>query len=121
MTKKIFRKVSLACLFVLLTSTGHLLGAPGQQLQNLPDPPYAIVTYSDGSSVVTTGNGSFMRVGLQPDEVVQVIVQYPSNDILQLIDLEAIDGGLLAPPAASALPAPPIPGASPCPDCRARS
>gem|GEM_PF-3471128 len=70
----------------------------------LPNPPYAIVTYFPadpaGQSVSVISpcvDGIFALVGLQPDQVVQVIVQYPTSQALQIVNLEALDGGIILP------------------------
>lgn len=64
-----------------------------------PPGVYAIVTYSSGQSVVApAAGGIFSLVGLQPGEVVQVVVQYPTSKALQVVNLEALDGGIVLPP-----------------------
>ena len=71
----------------------------------LPEPPYAIITYptanvtSQAASVVSPCvDGIFGLVGLQPGDVVQVTIQYPTTEQLQLVSLEALDGGMILPP-----------------------
>jgi hypothetical protein len=108
MTKQILRWAGITFAIALSIS------AAVAQLPNLPDPPYATVTYSDGSSVVTPGaGGTFALVGLQPNVPIQVIVQYPSSDALQLINLEPLDGGAVLPPADT----PVSTFNNPCPGC----
>ncbi|HYR22271.1 MAG TPA: hypothetical protein VEP30_05030 [Chthoniobacterales bacterium] len=72
---------------------------------NYPDPPYAVVTYNDGTSVVSPGaGGTFALVGLQANLPVQITVQYPISDSGQLINLEALDGGAVLPPSDATVP-----------------
>ena len=67
--------------------------------QNLLDPPYATITFSDGSSVVSPGAGGvFPLVGLQPNQAVKVDVQLPPDYALQLFRIESLDGGAVLPP-----------------------
>ena len=64
-----------------------------------PPGVYATVTYSSGQSVVAPGAGGiFSLVGLQPGDVVQVVVQYPTSKAMQVVNLEALDGGIVLPP-----------------------
>ncbi|HYR22714.1 MAG TPA: hypothetical protein VEP30_07315 [Chthoniobacterales bacterium] len=92
-------------LILLTTISTRALG----QLRSadLPPAPYATITYSNGSSVVAPGGGgTFPLIGLQPTEAVQVTVQYPpgqppanASNSLAVIVLQALDGGILLPPA----------------------
>jgi hypothetical protein len=101
-------RAALLCAFCLLASFGWAqlptptptppVGPP------LPSRPYARVTYfpadpaAQAISVISPGaDGIFALVGLQPDQVVQVIVQYPTSEALQLLNLEAVDGGIILP------------------------
>jgi hypothetical protein len=80
---------------------------------NLPDPPYAIITYIDtGSTVVAPAAGRiFPLVGLQPDQKVQITVQFSllaqgiqgqffpiglgPNGNAPIIQAQALDGGTI--------------------------
>lgn len=71
----------------------------------LPNPPYAIITYpavdstTQAVSVVSPClDGIFALVGLKPDQIVQVTVQYPTSQSLQIVNLAALDGGMVLPP-----------------------
>src|SRR5438445_7668938 len=96
------------CVFALpiSSSLAQLPNPTATARPSLPDPPYAIVTYpsSDATtpsvSVVSPcAGGIFSLVGLQPDQVIQVVVQYPTTQALQLVNLEARDGGTILPPS----------------------
>jgi hypothetical protein len=72
----------------------------------LPQPPYAIITYPSGdpttqpvSVVSLCADGTFALVGLQPDEIVNIVVQYPTDQALETVGLEALDGGIILPPS----------------------
>ena len=66
---------------------------------DMPPPPYATITYSDQSSVIAPGTGgTFPLIGVQAGQAVQVQIDYPSNDALQIIILRALDGGAVLPP-----------------------
>ena len=109
----------LAAVFLLAVGvTSHAIAqitAPGQQLPQSPyDPPYAAVTYppantnSQPVTVFTPPAGKiFALVGVQPGQTVNVVVQYPANQTLQLVNLEALDGGTIAPPIAVTAPGTP--------------
>ncbi len=88
---------------------------------DLPLPPYALVTYSDGTTVLSPGaGGTFALVGVQASQLVQVTVQYPTNDALQIIELEALDGGAVAPavlPGTNPNGQAPSPSPNPCQGC----
>lgn len=82
---------------------------PGQpaDASDLPSPPYAIVVYpaadptAPSVSVVSPCvNGISALVGLVPDQVIHVVVQYPPDFALKVINLEAPDGGIILPPTA---------------------
>ena len=105
------RWASAACLFAVMFPLAVRLmaqdpGGPYPSPSPLPSPPYAIVTYpsTDPSTptvslVSRCAGGVFALVGLQPDQVIQVVVQYPTNKALQLVSLEALDGGMILPPS----------------------
>ena len=63
-------------------------------------PPYATITYTDGSSVVAqSAGGTFPLVGLLQNQAVEVTMHYDPADIRRgVILVEALDGGALAPP-----------------------
>jgi hypothetical protein len=94
-----------------------------------PTPPYAVITYpsanptSQSVSVVSpSAGGTFSLVGLQPNQVVQVAVHYPTGDNFQMVNLTALDGGAVLPPAGAAVAVPspsplPSPLPSPCQGC----
>ncbi len=96
------------CALVLTTFPANAQDVPGPFATPTPPsltPPYAIVTYpaadatAQAVSVVSPcTDGIFALVGLQPDQVVQVVVQYPTAEALQLVNLEALDGGIILPP-----------------------
>jgi hypothetical protein len=97
--------ITLFALVLPCFSAVAQLPTPTPTPAELPNPPYAIVTYPSAnpatqSQSVTTSclNGIFELVGLQPDQVVQVVVQYPTNQALQVVNLEALDGGIILPP-----------------------
>ena len=84
----------------------------------LPQPPYAVITYpsttSNAPSVSVVSpcvGGFFSLVGLQPGQIVHVVVQFPTKQALQLVNLDALDGGLVLPPTAPAPAVPPLPSA----------
>src|SRR5438477_6327174 len=100
------------CVFALpiSSSLAQLPNPTATARPSLPDPPYAIVTYpsSDATtpsvSVVSPcAGGIFSLVGLQPDQVIQVVVQYPTDQALQPVTLEALDGGIILPQANTAV------------------
>jgi|ERR1700730_2028352 len=69
-----------AWLFLQVGLTTSVTSAPNPQ--DLPPPPYATITYSSTQSppqtvVVPCAKGVFALVGLQPDQIIQVTVQYP--------------------------------------------
>lgn len=88
----------------------------------------ALVGYGTGGSVTTSCmEGTFEMLVVQPGEALQITVQYPPDWALQIVDLIALDGGILLPPTISvADPTPtpaatpevsPIPSPSPCLTC----
>src|ERR1051326_3103763 len=107
---------TLLCLFGLFAFLINPLRAHGQlqSQSDLPPPPYATVTYADGSSVVAPGaGGTFPLVGLALNGAVQVSVQYPQDSRASLnpspagnvIVVQALDSGAIIPAAgASSFP-----------------
>jgi hypothetical protein len=108
------------------------------QLENSPVQPQlqipptglavALVGYGTGGSVTTSCmDGTFEMIVVQPGETLQVTVQYSPNSALQIVDLTALDGGVLLPPTIAVadptptpMPTPdisPIPSPSPCLTC----
>jgi hypothetical protein len=66
-----------------------------------PPPGLAVATvlYPSGGSVVShCQTGRFELVTAQPGDVLQVTIYYPTNQALQTVDLEALDGGGVFPP-----------------------
>lgn len=59
-------------------------------------PSATIVLPTAAYAISRSVNGLFQRVGLSPDQVAQVTVQYPSTQSLQFVKAEAMDGGLVA-------------------------
>jgi hypothetical protein len=56
--------------------------------------PYATVKYPDGSSLTAVCySGIFERVGVLPDQVVQVAIQYDDRRSQQQVSITALDGG----------------------------
>src|SRR5947209_6430331 len=77
----------------------------GSNVQSPYDPPYAAITYppADPTSQTVTvftpcPENKFALVGLQPGQAVNVVVQYPPSQALEIVNLTAPDGGLLLPP-----------------------
>jgi hypothetical protein len=81
-----------------------------------PNPPLSvavgalvrlIVQLSPTQAVVTsTNSGIFPLVGVQPDQTVQVTVQYPPNQALQTVQATPLDGGTIAfPPGGTTISA----------------
>ena len=110
------RGATAACLFaVSLLPAAQLMGQAATPVPTaapmpspLPQPPYAIVTYPSGdpttqsvSVVSPCTDGIFALVGLQPDEVVNIVVQYPTSQALQVVNLDALDGGIILPPSSA--------------------
>jgi hypothetical protein len=79
---------------------------PGQTVPQSPyNPPYATITYpaadptTQSTTVFTPAAGNrFALVGLQPGQAVNVVVQYPTDQALQIVSLTTPDGGILLPP-----------------------
>jgi len=92
---------------------------PAPNPQDLPPPPYAIITYTSTQSppqsvVAPCAKGIFALVGLQPDQIIQVTIQYPvvqptPPNVLPhpnpwvvvpgaLINAEPLDGGTVTVP-----------------------
>jgi hypothetical protein len=61
--------------------------------------PSADSATQSASVVSPCANGIFALVGLQPGQVIQVVVQYPTTQALQIVNLEALDGGMILPPS----------------------
>ncbi len=90
-------------IILLMTLCAHI----GVAQSDLPPPPYAQITYSDGSSVLVPGSGrTFPLVGVQANQPVQVTVQLAPSYALQTFTIEALDGGVALPPT-SAVPTDP--------------
>jgi len=100
------RSLSVVFIFLVILSLGTVVAQlPSPTPADSPDPPYATVTYSDGSSVVSPGaGGSYGLVGLQAGQLIQVVVQLAPSHALQLYTIEALDGGAVLPPESSAAP-----------------
>jgi hypothetical protein len=68
-------------------------------------PAATIVLPSSAASVVTYNiNGIFQLVSLPQDQIVQVVLQYPTFKAAELVKVEALDGGLLAASVSAAAP-----------------
>lgn len=85
------------------------------------DPPgmaSAVVSYATGGELTTDCmEGTFEMLAVQPGETLQVRVQYPSDHALQIVDLTALDGGILLPPTVGVEPTyTPTPTPIPRPD-----
>ena len=100
------RLASCACVIALICTLAPKLKADPPTTDPLPQPPYAIITYPSADpttqsvSVVSPGvDGVFALVGLVPNEIVQVTVQYPTSEALGLVSLNALDGGMILPPS----------------------
>ena len=101
--------LSAVCIFSGLAGLQAQLPSPTPA--DLPYPPYATITYADGSSVVAPGaSATFPLIGLQPNQVVQVTVQYPAAGppVQQtvplslanaLIVVQSLDGAAVLPPS----------------------
>jgi hypothetical protein len=48
------------------------------------------------SAVSRCIDGVFQLVSLPPDQLAQIVVQYPTSDAAEIVKVEALDGGLLA-------------------------
>lgn len=98
--------IALCALVIPISHSRAQLPTPTPTPPGLPTPPYAIVTYASASTSTSSLSvvspcveGVFGLVGLQPDQVIQVVVQYPTSQALQLVSLEALDGGTILPPS----------------------
>lgn len=61
-----------------------------------PNLAVAVVTYgSNGAAVSQCPQGIFDLVAVQPDQTVQVTIQYPATQALQTVLAEALDGGTI--------------------------
>ena len=74
-------------------------------LQSPYNPPYAAITYpaadptTQSTTVFTPCTGNiFALVGVQPGQAVNVVIQYPTSQALQFVNLVAPDGGMVLPP-----------------------
>jgi hypothetical protein len=59
-------------------------------------PSATVVLPTAAYAIARSVNGLFQRVGLSPDQVAQITVQYPAAQSLQFVKAEAVDGGLVA-------------------------
>jgi hypothetical protein len=59
-------------------------------------PSATVVLPTAAYAISRSVNGLFQRVGIPPDQVVQVTVQYPSTQSAEFVKVEAVDGGLVA-------------------------
>jgi hypothetical protein len=67
-----------------------------QAATELPEPPYAIVTYAPNQDVVSPADeASFQDVGINPDQVVQVQIQFLGDGAAHDVLLSSTDGGQL--------------------------
>jgi hypothetical protein len=72
---------------------------------NMPTAPpnlaVAVVTYGStgGFAVSRCPKGIFELVAVQPDQTVQVTIQYPASQALQTVLAETLDGGAITFPA----------------------
>jgi hypothetical protein len=93
------------------TPTPPPIDVPSVRPAMNPPPGLAVasVTYPNGGSVVThCQTGRFELVGAQPGDVLQVTVYYPTDQALQIVNLEALDGGMLLPPTVEPIEPPPL-------------
>lgn len=113
MYKTCIHWAGVLCAFALTTTPLLAQDPPGPYPTPMPFPkrPYAIVTYPSAdpnlpsvSVVSPCVDGVFALVGLVPDQVVQITVQYPRDEALQTIGLEALDGGMIFPNTEVTLP-----------------
>ncbi len=78
---------------------------PGLALAHLPTAPpnlaVAVVTYgtTGGYVVSRCPSGIFELIAVQPDQVVQVTIQYPASQALATVLAETLDGGSITFPA----------------------
>jgi hypothetical protein len=62
-------------------------------------PHQLVVTYNSVQSItVPINDGISALVGVQPDQIVQVTVQYSPSQALQTVNLESLDGGTVRSP-----------------------
>jgi len=105
------RGAPAAVFLLLVTVTATVFGQGGGGVLVTPtspySPPYAAITYpaADPTSQSTTvftpcPAKMFALVGLQPGQAVNVVVQYPTSQALQIVNLTAPDGGVILPPSA---------------------
>jgi hypothetical protein len=65
--------------------------------------PYLAVSYSSGQSItVPINDGISTLVCVQPDQLVQLTVQYPTSQALQTVNLQSLDGGAVLPTTTTA-------------------
>ena len=94
---------AILCAVAILVVSGGVL--PPEPIQNLPTAPpnlaVAVVTYGStgGFAVSRCGKGIFELVAVQPDQTVQVTIQYPATQALQTVLAETLDGGTITFPA----------------------
>src|SRR5438045_9274346 len=56
-------------------------------------PSATVVLPTAAYAISRSVNGLFQRVGLSPDQIAQITVQYPAAQALQFVKVEALDGG----------------------------
>jgi hypothetical protein len=86
--------VACASSALLLLITGDAVGDLGGTAPTLPS---LLVNLGPTQAVIASANGQiFPLVGLQPDQTVQVTVQYPSDQALQTVQATPLDGGTIS-------------------------
>jgi hypothetical protein len=84
--------------FLLFSGTALCVCASGWQVhaQSADNNPTATITFANNQSVVAQSDGrSFNQVGLLPNAVVGVAVQFSSDQAGQVLNIESPDGGVL--------------------------
>ena len=85
-------------LVVVSTAAGQITITPLPTTVNPPilGPSATVVLPTAAYAISRSVNGLFQRVGIPPDQVAQVTVQYPSSQSGEFVKVEAVDGGLVA-------------------------
>jgi hypothetical protein len=84
---------------VIATLLGCAVSIAAGQEMTLELPQEMIVTYSSAQSItVPINDGISTLVGVQPDQLIQVVVKYSPSQALQVVNLEGLDGGTVLPP-----------------------
>jgi len=71
--------------------------AVAEPVQTAPKLPSLLVNLGPTQAVIASANGQiFPLVGVQPDQTVQVTVQYPPDQALQTVQATPLDGGTIS-------------------------